>query len=209
MLDAIADVVDGAARTSRTIPRSRRRSASTRCRTGCRRRCPRSPTSPTSPTTCSTCTGPTCASPARSPATACWRGGWPSATCATRWSCSWAGITTSASPRLLPASCVTVDQPAAGLVTDLKQRGLLDDTLVIFGTEFGRTSFAQGALKGDYGRDHHGGNFSVWMAGGGVKGGVSLRRDRRLQLQHRQGSGPHPRLQRHHPADRSASITRS
>jgi hypothetical protein len=75
-------------------------------------------------------------------------------------------------PRLLPASCVTVDQPSAGLVTDLKQRGLLDDTLVIFGTEFGRTSFAQGALKGDYGRDHHGGNFSIWMAGGGVKGGL-------------------------------------
>jgi hypothetical protein len=75
-------------------------------------------------------------------------------------------------PRLLPASCLTVDQPAAGLVTDLKQRGLLDDTLVIFGTEFGRTSFAQGALKGDYGRDHHGGNFSIWMAGGGVKGGL-------------------------------------
>ena len=75
-------------------------------------------------------------------------------------------------PRLLPASCVTVDQPSAGLVADLKQRGMLDDTLVIFGTEFGRTSFAQGALKGDYGRDHHGGNFSVWMAGGGVKGGT-------------------------------------
>jgi hypothetical protein len=75
-------------------------------------------------------------------------------------------------PRLLPASCVTVDQPSAGLVADLRQRGMLDDTLVIFGTEFGRTSFAQGALKGDYGRDHHGGNFSVWMAGGGVKGGL-------------------------------------
>jgi len=75
-------------------------------------------------------------------------------------------------PRLLPASCVTVDQPSAGLVTDLKQRGMLDDTLVIFATEFGRTSFAQGALKGDYGRDHHGGNFSVWLAGGGIKAGV-------------------------------------
>jgi hypothetical protein len=75
-------------------------------------------------------------------------------------------------PRLLPASCVTVDQPSAGLVADLKQRGLLDDTLVIFGTEFGRTSFAQGALKGDYGRDHHGGNFSIWLAGGGIKGGL-------------------------------------
>jgi Protein of unknown function (DUF1501) len=75
-------------------------------------------------------------------------------------------------PRLLPASCTTVDQPSAGLVADLKQRGMLDDTLVIFGTEFGRTSFAQGALKGDYGRDHHGGNFSVWLAGGGIKGGL-------------------------------------
>ena len=74
-------------------------------------------------------------------------------------------------PRLLPASCLTVDQPSAGLVTDLKQRGLLDDTLVIFGTEFGRTSFAQGALKGDYGRDHHGSAFSLWMAGGGIKAG--------------------------------------
>jgi len=75
--------------------------------------------------------------------------------------------------RLLPASCLTVDQPSAGLVTDLKQRGLLDDTLVIFATEFGRTSFAQGALKGDYGRDHHGGNFAIWMAGGGIKGGLA------------------------------------
>ena len=74
-------------------------------------------------------------------------------------------------PRLLPASCLTVDQPSAGLVTDLKQRGLLDDTLVIFGTEFGRTSFAQGALKGDYGRDHHGSAFSLWIAGGGIKAG--------------------------------------
>lgn len=75
--------------------------------------------------------------------------------------------------RSAPVSCRTVDQPAAGLVTDLKQRGLLDDTLVIFGTEFGRTSFAQGALKGDFGRDHHGGSFSMWMAGGGVKAGTA------------------------------------
>ena len=75
--------------------------------------------------------------------------------------------------RAHPASCRTVDQPAAALVTDLKQRGLLDDTLVIFGTEFGRTSFAQGALKGAYGRDHHGGNFAVWMAGGGIKRGIT------------------------------------
>jgi len=69
--------------------------------------------------------------------------------------------------------CGEVDQPAAGLVMDLKQRGLLEDTLVVFATEFGRTSFAQGELKSNFGRDHHGGNFAIWMAGGGVKGGIT------------------------------------
>ena len=72
-----------------------------------------------------------------------------------------------------PALCRTVDEPAAALVKDLKQRGLLEDTLVIFGTEFGRTTFAQGAIKGNFGRDHHGYAFSVWLAGGGVKGGMA------------------------------------
>jgi hypothetical protein len=72
-----------------------------------------------------------------------------------------------------PVACRAVDQPASALVKDLKQRGLLDDTLVVFGTEFGRTSFAQGALKGTYGRDHHGYTFSIWMAGGGIKAGVA------------------------------------
>ncbi|MBM3818840.1 MAG: DUF1501 domain-containing protein [Acidimicrobiia bacterium] len=72
----------------------------------------------------------------------------------------------------LPATCREIDQPSAGLVRDLKQRGLLDDTLVVFGTEFGRTSFAQGTLKTNFGRDHHGGNFCVWLAGGGVKPGL-------------------------------------
>jgi uncharacterized protein (DUF1501 family) len=70
-----------------------------------------------------------------------------------------------------PALCRIVDRPAAALVKDLKQRGLLDDTLVVFGTEFGRTAFAQGAIKGNFGRDHHGYAFSVWLAGGGVRGG--------------------------------------
>jgi hypothetical protein len=72
-----------------------------------------------------------------------------------------------------PLLCRAVDQPAAALVKDLKQRGLLDDTLVVFGTEFGRTTFAQGQLKGTFGRDHHGGSFSVWLAGGGIKGGMA------------------------------------
>ena len=73
----------------------------------------------------------------------------------------------------LPATCREVDQPTAGLIADLKQRGLLNDTLVVFGTEFGRTSFAQGTLKTNFGRDHHGGNFCVLLAGAGVKAGMT------------------------------------
>lgn len=65
------------------------------------------------------------------------------------------------------------DQASAALVKDLKQRGLLDDTLVIWGGEFGRTSFSQGVLTPDgFGRDHHPGCYSIWMAGGGVKSGL-------------------------------------
>jgi uncharacterized protein (DUF1501 family) len=62
-----------------------------------------------------------------------------------------------------------VDKPIAGLIQDLKQRGLLKDTLVVWGTEFGRTPGAQGAD----GRDHHPYGFSIWLAGAGVKGGVA------------------------------------
>jgi uncharacterized protein (DUF1501 family) len=61
-----------------------------------------------------------------------------------------------------------VDRPIAGLLQDLKQRGLLEETLVVFGTEFGRTPGSQGAD----GRDHHPYGFSVWMAGGGIRGGI-------------------------------------
>jgi hypothetical protein len=72
----------------------------------------------------------------------------------------------------IPSMARDVDQPAAGLIRDLKERGMLDDTLVIFGGEFGRTPYAQGNPKPDnYGRDHHGRVFSLWMAGGGVKRG--------------------------------------
>ncbi len=67
-----------------------------------------------------------------------------------------------------------VDQPAWALVQDLKRRGLLDDTLVIWGGEFGRTVYSQGTLtKTNYGRDHHPRCYSMWMAGGGVQGGVT------------------------------------
>jgi hypothetical protein len=66
-----------------------------------------------------------------------------------------------------------VDQPSAALITDLKQRGLLDETLVIWGGEFGRTNFCQGKMTPDnYGRDHHPRAFSIWMAGGGIKPGM-------------------------------------
>ena len=74
---------------------------------------------------------------------------------------------------LEPRKCREIDQGAAALVKDLKQRGLLEDTLVIFATEFGRTSFAQGILTSNYGRDHHGGNFVYWMAGAGVAAGTT------------------------------------
>jgi hypothetical protein len=74
----------------------------------------------------------------------------------------------------LPRNCKGVDQGAAALVADLKQHGLLNDTLVVFATEFGRTSFAQGTLTTDFGRDHHGGNFTFWLAGAGVKAGFTF-----------------------------------
>ncbi len=73
----------------------------------------------------------------------------------------------------LPKQCHDVDQPSYALITDLKRRGLLDDTLVIWGGEFGRTIYCQGALsKENYGRDHHPRCFTIWMAGGGIKPGI-------------------------------------
>jgi hypothetical protein len=71
----------------------------------------------------------------------------------------------------LTSQCKDTDQASAGLITDLKQRGLLDDTLVIWGGEFGRSAYSQGKLG--TGRDHHGRCFSIWMAGGGVRGGIT------------------------------------
>lgn len=71
------------------------------------------------------------------------------------------------------SQCQEIDQACFGLVSDLKQRGLLDDTLVVWGGEFGRTVFCQGELTSDdYGRDHHPACFSMWLAGGGIKPGV-------------------------------------
>ncbi len=76
-------------------------------------------------------------------------------------------------PRGIVQQCRETDQASAALVLDLKQRGMLDDTLVIWGGEFGRTSYCQGRLtEEDYGRDHHPRCFTLWMAGGGIKSGM-------------------------------------
>ncbi|MCA9152681.1 MAG: DUF1501 domain-containing protein, partial [Planctomycetales bacterium] len=73
----------------------------------------------------------------------------------------------------LPMQCQDVDQPCWALIRDLQQRGLLEDTLVIWGGEFGRTIYSQGSLsKENYGRDHHPRCFTIWMAGGGVRPGL-------------------------------------
>jgi len=77
-------------------------------------------------------------------------------------------------PREHESQCKDIDQGCAGLIMDLKQRGMLDDTLVIWGGEFGRTVYCQGGLtKENYGRDHHPRCFTTWMAGGGVKPGIT------------------------------------
>ncbi|MDG2125296.1 MAG: DUF1501 domain-containing protein [Verrucomicrobiales bacterium] len=78
-------------------------------------------------------------------------------------------------PGELGNQCMDTDQAAAALVTDLKQRGMLDETLVVWGGEFGRTVYSQGKLTRErYGRDHHPRNFCMWLAGGGIKGGVEV-----------------------------------
>ncbi len=78
-------------------------------------------------------------------------------------------------PEGMPKRCRETDQPSAALIKDLKQRGMLDDTLVVWGGEFGRTVYCQGRLtKDDYGRDHHPRCFTMWFAGGGMKPGTVL-----------------------------------
>ena len=80
----------------------------------------------------------------------------------------------SSLPNQMRGQCKDVDRPSAALIKDLKDRGLLDDTLVIWGGEFGRTVYSQGTLTAtNYGRDHHGRCYSMWLAGGGIKGGIS------------------------------------
>jgi len=77
-------------------------------------------------------------------------------------------------PSQIKKQCEATDQPQAALLKDLKQRGMLDDTLVIWGGEFGRTPYCQGKLtQTNYGRDHHPRCFTMWFAGGGIKPGIS------------------------------------
>jgi arylsulfatase A-like enzyme len=74
----------------------------------------------------------------------------------------------------LPKQCRDIDQACAGLLRDLERRGLLDETLVIWGGEFGRTIYCQGPLsRENYGRDHHPRCFTMWLAGGGIRPGVN------------------------------------
>jgi hypothetical protein len=77
-------------------------------------------------------------------------------------------------PKQIRGQCMDTDQPSAALIKDLKQRGLMDDTLVVWGGEFGRTVYCQGTLTPDnYGRDHHGRCYALWLAGPGIKGGIT------------------------------------
>ena len=78
-------------------------------------------------------------------------------------------------PKLLRGQCDSIDHPIYGLTTDLKQRGMFEDTLIVWGGEFGRTIYSQGKLTADsHGRDHHGRCFSMWMAGAGIKRGFEF-----------------------------------
>ena len=77
-------------------------------------------------------------------------------------------------PGAIKKQCQETDQASAALIQDLKMRGMLDDTLVIWGGEFGRTSYCQGGFSKNFGRDHHPRCFTIWMAGGGIKGGMTF-----------------------------------
>ena len=145
----------------------------------------------------------------RSPTTACWPGGWSSAACA---SCSFitptgtitATTTRTWASRSTPAARKSIG-PRAALVNDLKERGLLDDTLVIWGGEFGRTPM--GEPRDLIGRDHHVDGYTMWLAGGGIKGGQTHRRDRRAGLLRRRRPRPRPRPASHDPAPAGARTT--
>jgi len=98
-------------------------------------------------------------------------------------------------PKEHESQCADVDRGSAALIKDLKRRGMLEDTLVVWGGEFGRTSYCQGKLsRENYGRDHHPRCFSVWMAGGGVKPGITYGKtdDYGYNIAHADGSPMDP-----------------
>ena len=139
--------------------------------------------------------------PPTSAASACWPGGWSSAACGSSRSTPAAPTTTTTgtptptSSPTTPSTPADTDKPIAGLIKDLKRRGLLDETLIVWGGEFGRQPTAEYA-KGT-GRDHNAYGFTMWLAGGGIKGGVSVGADRRARQRRRRGSLPRQEPARH------------
>lgn len=104
-------------------------------------------------------------------------------------------------PKEHESQCRDVDQACAALIQDLKRRGMLDETLVVWGGEFGRTAYCQGTLKQDnYGRDHHPRCFTVWMAGGGVQPGITYGRtdDYGYNIAHEDGTPMSPQPNKEH-----------
>ena len=129
---------------------------------------------------------------------ACWPGGWSSAasaSCKSTADREAAGTPTRKSKRITAIFAAHSDKPIAGLLIDLKQRGLLDETLVIWGGEFGRTPMSE---KGD-GRDHNPYGFTMWMAGARLPGGRIIGADRRDGAIRRRGPRTRPRPARHDP----------
>ena len=141
--------------------------------TACRPRPPTRSTSPTSPSTSARCTATASTRGRRSSPAGCSSAASASSSSGTARASP--GTTTPTSPRRHASLAKQIDQPVAALLTDLKQRGMLDDTLVLFGGEFGRTPTVELTDKGQpaKGRDHNPYGFSVWLAGGGVKGGTA------------------------------------
>ena len=145
--------------------------------------------------------------PRTSAAAACWPGGWWSAACASSRSgpaarrAAATGTATPSATATTSRSARKSDKPIAGLLADLKSRGLLDCTLVIWGGEFGRTPTSDGSANGggdSKGRDHNPYGFSMWMAGGGVKGGKVIGSTDEIGLRAVEYPGPCARPARHH-----------
>ena len=131
----------------------------------------------------------------RSPTTVCWPGGWSSAACVSSNCFTNRGISTATLKKDLKKNCADTDQACAALVKDLKQRGMLDDTIVIWGGEFGRTPMVQG--EGGDGRDHHPNCFQHVAGRRRLQAGADAGLDRRFRFQRRDRCGTRPRFARY------------